>query len=389
MRKLPYRELSGSIRSAIPGGRVPLYGMIEVTRRCPLRCAHCYNNLPISDRDAAARELTLAEHCNLIDEVAAAGCLWLTFTGGEIFAREDFLEIYEHAVGRGLLVTLFTNGVLITPETAGLLAGLPPHSIEISVYGVTAQTHDRVTGVPGSHARCMRAVRVLLEHGLPLGLKSVVMSLNEHELWPLKRFVEEELGVKFRFDPMIVPRLDRSPAPLALRLAPARVVEMEQRDPMLRSEWRRFSAACADGPPTRGEVYWCNAGVTGFGVDPCGGLNVCLFSPGGKYDLRTGSFRDGWEGALLRERRRKVTRRTRCTGCSLRPLCGMCPPNSELERDDPEEPVEYFCEVAHRRARALGLAVLPHGECVHCASPAPPGLGPAAAVVDCGRESYS
>src|SRR4249919_2523363 len=88
---------------------LPLSGTIEVTRRCPLTCAHCYNNLPMGDRGAAQRELSFDEHCRLLDEISEAGCLWLLYTGGEIFARRDFIDIYSYARRRGLLITLFTT----------------------------------------------------------------------------------------------------------------------------------------------------------------------------------------------------------------------------------------------------------------------------------------
>ena len=97
---------------------MPVNGTIEVTHRCPLECAHCYNNLPVGDADARRRELSAAELCRIIDEIADAGGLWLLFTGGEIFARKDFLEIYTHAKQRGLLITLFTNGTQITAAIA-------------------------------------------------------------------------------------------------------------------------------------------------------------------------------------------------------------------------------------------------------------------------------
>src|SRR5688572_20006691 len=96
--------------------RLPLSGTIEVTRRCPLTCSHCYNNLPTGDRQAQAGELTLAEHQRLLDQLADAGCLWLLYTGGEIFVRPDFLDIYRYAKTKGFLITLFTNGTMITPE---------------------------------------------------------------------------------------------------------------------------------------------------------------------------------------------------------------------------------------------------------------------------------
>jgi len=92
--------------------RVPLSCSIEVTRRCLLRCVHCYNNLPLGDQQALVNELTYEEHCRLLDEIAGAGCLWLLYTGGEIFARPDFLDIYTYAKQKGLLITLFTNGAL-------------------------------------------------------------------------------------------------------------------------------------------------------------------------------------------------------------------------------------------------------------------------------------
>jgi hypothetical protein len=47
-------------------------------------------------------------------------------------------------------------------------------------------------------------------------------------------------------------------------------------------------------------------------------------------------------------------------------MCGMCPANGELENCDPEEPVDFLCQVAHLRAYALGLRVSPHGECDYC-----------------------
>src|SRR3954467_6133908 len=122
METLSYGEFSQSSPQRTMQRHLPLSGAIEVTRRCPLACVHCYNNLPMADHEASSTELTLAEHCRILDELAEAGCLWLLFTGGEIFARRDFLDIYTHAKKKGFLITLFTNGTLITPRVADHLA---------------------------------------------------------------------------------------------------------------------------------------------------------------------------------------------------------------------------------------------------------------------------
>jgi hypothetical protein len=71
-----YGEFSGGIHERFSGQRAPMDVSIEVTRRCPLDCLHCYNNLPMGDQNARAQELTLAEHIRLLDELVAA---W-TFT---------------------------------------------------------------------------------------------------------------------------------------------------------------------------------------------------------------------------------------------------------------------------------------------------------------------
>jgi len=369
VESVSFKVFSAKFDSPSSVKRIPMYGMIEVTRRCPLKCAHCYNNLPLEDQDALLHELTFDEHCRILDEVAEAGCLWLTYTGGEIFARKDFLEIYTYGKRKGLLITLFTNGTLITPEIADYLATSPPFCVEITVYGHTRETHERVTGVPGSYERCLGGIRLLAERKIPLKLKTMVLTLNEHEIWQLKSFVEDGLGLEFRFDPMITPRLDYSQKPLTYRLPPDKVLELDLKDYKRSSEWRRVAekfTGCVSGPTSDEEVYYCKAGITGFGIDPYGGMSLCLFSPSGRYDLRKGSFSIGWEDFLLKARSQKISRQTKCVHCAIRDLCGMCPPNSEMEKGDQEEPVDFFCEVAHLRAHTFGIPVKSHGECKYC-----------------------
>ncbi|HAM51171.1 MAG TPA: hypothetical protein DCP92_10970 [Nitrospiraceae bacterium] len=369
MEDISYRDFSAKIYPNFSNKRIPIYGMIEVTRRCPLKCAHCYNNLPLQDQEACASEFSFDEHCRILDEISAAGCLWLTFTGGEIFARKDFLDIYTYAKKKGLLITIFTNGTLITPEIADYLAQWRPSCIEMTIYGLSRETHDSVTCTPGSYDLSLEGIHLLTERKLPLKLKTMALSLNEHEICQLKSFVEDDLGLEFRFDPMITPRLDYSHKPLALRLSPRKAMELDMQDPKRISEWRRFADRfdnCIQFPKSDKEVYYCNAGITGFGIDAYGFMNICLFSPSGKYDLRKGSFLHGWDDFLFKVRSKKISKQTKCVECTIRDMCGMCPPNSELEKGDQEEPVDFFCELAHLRAQTLGIFVGPHGKCEYC-----------------------
>ena len=75
MDVLSYGAFSEAFQGRLAGRRLPLNGTIEVTRRCPLTCLHCYNNLPMGDGEARRRELDYDEHCRLLVELADAGCL--------------------------------------------------------------------------------------------------------------------------------------------------------------------------------------------------------------------------------------------------------------------------------------------------------------------------
>src|SRR5438132_1539902 len=94
---------------------IPLSVHIDLTMRCNERCVHCYR--VIEDRP----ELTTDELKGLLDDVARAGTLYLTFSGGEVFLRKDLFELVEHARRLHFDMRLKSNALLITPEKAARL----------------------------------------------------------------------------------------------------------------------------------------------------------------------------------------------------------------------------------------------------------------------------
>lgn len=366
-----YGQLSlGILRAAGgPEARLPMTGTLELTRRCPLECSHCYNNLPMDDPAARNGELSFDEYRKILDELVDLGCLWLLLSGGEIFARRDFFDIYKYAKKSGFLVTLFTNATMVTERVADELAQWRPFAIEVTLYGNTRETYEALTRIPGSYDRCIRGIRLMIERGLPVKLKTVAVTINRHEVWDMKRFAEEELGVEFKFDAMINPRIDCSLSPLAVRLSPREIVELDLTDPARVVQWKTFALknmAPAHQPGHEGELYHCGGGVNSFAIDPWGEMSICVLSHRQSYNVRSGSVREGWRTALADIRAQKATRPTKCTNCSLKAICGMCPANGELESRDPEQPVDYLCRVAHLRAGTFEFDVPPHGECEYC-----------------------
>jgi radical SAM protein with 4Fe4S-binding SPASM domain len=363
---MSYGEFSASLHQRVQFERIPTEAIIEVTHRCPLECSHCYNNLPLADGEARRSELTYEEHCRILDELAEAGTLWLLFTGGEIFARRDFLDIYTYAKKKGFLITLYTNGTLINERIADYLCEWRPFSIEITLYGRTKETYERLTNIPGSYERCLRGIELLKERGLPLKLKTVAVTVNKHEVLEMKRFAEEELGVEFKYDSLINARIDCSDSPLAVRLKAEEVVELDLADAERVNEWHKLAADLQNPVMWNDDVYHCGGGLSSFAVDPLGRMSICVLSRSEVYDLRRGSVVEGWEKFLSSVRFKKITRPTKCRTCQLRASCGMCPANGELENGDAESPVAFLCEVTHLRAHALGLPVPAHGDCEFC-----------------------
>ena len=353
--ELGYGEFSRRLHEKVTGGRVPIGGSVELTFRCNLRCRHCYLGR-FRDGIPGRHELSREEWHALFDQIADEGCLWLLLTGGEPLTRPDFLDLYMYAKRKGLLLTLFTNGTLLTPRLADSLAEWRPFAVEITLYGRTQATYERVTGVPGSHARCMRGIGLLVERGIPLRLKAMLLTLNQHELWDMQAYAEG-LGVQFRFDPLLNAGLGGDAAPTRLRLSPPEAVQFDLADARRMESWREFCERFV-GLPARSEyLYACGAGQNSFHVDAYGRLSICIMSRQPDYDLRGVTFRRGWYEFIGNVRQQKRTADSRCAHCRLLPLCGQCPGWAQLEHGDQEKLVEYLCQVAHLRAEALGLDV--------------------------------
>lgn len=349
--ELAYGEWSEQLHQKVVRDRIPIAGSIELTFRCNLRCAHCYAAYG-RHGIVGQRELTAPEIDAILGQAADEGCLWLLLTGGEPLVRPDFPDIYTGAKRRGYLLTLFTNGTLITPQIADLLAEWRPFAVEITLYGSSQQTYERVTGVAGSHARCMRGIELLLERGLPLKLKTILLTINQHELAGMREYAAS-LGLGFRFDPVVNPGLDGSTAPLAYRLPVADIVRTEQADAKRSSGWRESFAMRFGERPATDMLYLCGAGREGFHIDPYGRLAVCILSREPNYDLRSGSFAEGWKEFVPRVRDQKCDPSDACRRCDLRALCGQCPGWRRLEPEAANERLGFMCHLAHARAEAF------------------------------------
>jgi radical SAM protein with 4Fe4S-binding SPASM domain len=344
---------------------------LELTERCNNACLHCYINLPEADAQAQARELTTCEWKDVISQAAGLGALSLRFTGGEPLLREDFAELYEHARRSGLRVTIFTNGRRITPELAELFARMPPlEKIQVTVYGLHPGSYTAVACDPDGYTEFKRGIDLLLEKQVPFIVKGAWLPPTLDETDQFKAWAASlpwaepspsyamAIELRGRRDSPARNRLIQS-----LRLDPEQVAALGQDNAGYRKEMREFCQRFMG--PKGMRLFGCGAG-RGGAVDAYGRMQPCMLlrDPRLSYDLRhaSGIRPDGLREALqdffpaLRQMEAANPQYLqRCARCFLGGLCEQCPARSWSEHGTLDTPVEYHCQVAHAKARRLGL----------------------------------
>ena len=329
--------------------RVPVAGSLDLTHRCNLRCIHCY--LGESRRTPGREEMDTAKVMSVIDEITDAGCLYFLITGGEPLLRNDFPEIYRRAKQNGLIVTVFTNGTLITDPIIDLFSDLPPHAIEISLYGATSATYEKIAQTKGSYDKCMEGIRKLLDHTINLRLKTILMSINSHEFFAIEHMAKD-LGVKFRFDSSLFPRSNGDKSPLALRVSPDEAVAKEFADitrakELIKYYERTKESECSDN------LYQCGAGIMSFHIDPYGYLKPCLMSQNFSYTLSEGSFLRGWNEVISGIMDIKAGNDFYCNKCEKRSACDFCPAFFGWENGVEHIRSEYLCAIGTNRFQKI------------------------------------
>lgn len=337
-----YRELLESLFNKAGAIGQPLSGLFELTSRCNLRCRMCYIAQPSDAEDVRRRELSTQQWLRLAREATNAGMLFLCLTGGEPFLRPDFLDIYEPLTTWGLSITLFTNATLITPAIAHRLAQAPPSRLEVSLYGATEAVYERVTGVPGSYARCLGGIDALQETGkLPLLIKTTLSRLNAHELQAMRNLAHER-DVPFQAAWLLTPRRDRlGGGAEAIRLDAAEVVRLEQEE--------NVAVSFEETPAVkdRQEAFYCGAGRSSFMIDANGEMNVCIDLPMPQAHPLDVGFAAAWEAT--RHVVASMEPSPVCSVCEDEHFCPRCHAYAYLETGSTDGPIPYLCAIARER----------------------------------------
>jgi 12,18-didecarboxysiroheme deacetylase len=159
----------------------------NVTRRCNLKCVHCYAHA--RDRDFPD-ELSTAEGKALLDDLAGFGSPVMLFSGGEPLVRPDLVELAAYAVEKGMRAVISTNGTLIDRDKARELKQVGLSYVGISLDGLE-EVNDRFRGVKGAFAKAMEGIENCREAGIKVGLRFTMNRLNAGEIPAIFDLLEE------------------------------------------------------------------------------------------------------------------------------------------------------------------------------------------------------
>jgi radical SAM protein with 4Fe4S-binding SPASM domain len=335
------RLMEAAMQKALQLG-VPWSVHVDVTYRCNERCEHCY-----LDHDDHG-EMSTQEICGLLDQMAAAGTMFVVFSGGEVFMRRDFLDLVEHARRRLFNVKVKTNAAMIRTREAQRLRDLGVEQVQISVYSHRPEIHDAITKLPGSLKRTLDAIRFLRSQDLRVTVANVLMRSNYSDHKAVHALALE-LGATYTLDPTITPMMNGDTSVLNLRI-PGEQLPAIFLEPSLVGNVEEFCAPPT--PPTDEEMdsFPCSAGHTACYVSPYGEVYPCVQFPISCGNVRQQSFEEIWWNSPQMNQVRGITARDlhTCSSCSHVGGCTRCPGLAFME-GDMRGPSSADCEKSYHR----------------------------------------
>lgn len=357
---LNWRNVTEHLISNAKSMRRPISASFELTSRCNLRCKMCYIAGQADNKELKGRELSTAQWIRLAEMAKDAGVLFVTLTGGEVFLRKDFGEIYEALASMGFIIQIYTNATLITPEIAKWLGKIPPLQVSCTVYGASADTYEKICGNRDGYEKAINAIRYLRQEGINLEVKTTAVRDNWREFNEIGK-IAREFGAVFGVVNYILPRREGCGSdPEGQRMTPEEFIDfdeivMEYNKTVVGSfakitndEYENsLVPVIEDTDKDDEDAFYCQAGKSGLWLTWDGRMTPCgLMSEPAVYPLKVG-MEQAWEE--LKNACRQIPVCRECEECDMKSRCYHCPARLKLETGQYDKPAPYLCEIAKLR----------------------------------------
>lgn len=337
---------------------LPIAGNFELTARCNFRCPMCY----VHREGEQDRELTAGQWLSIAREARDAGMVFALLTGGEPFMRKDFFEIYRGMKELGLMISVNSNGSMLTGEILEKLLEDPPFRVNISLYGGSNETYRRMCASP-AYDRVKENIRTLKAAGVDVSLNLSITPFNHGDL-PKIHSDAVELDVNVRGSAYMYPpvRVNGEQYGCGERLTAEEAARCALQWEKLRLGPEEFAAKRRNTqamvqdhregcPVEMGEGIGCRAGSTSFWITwdgkmmPCGMMTTPVVHP-----LDQG-FTAAWQ--QLREETARIRLPKKCAACANKQVCSVCAAVCLAETGSFDGVPAYMCEKTEKQIRFL------------------------------------
>ena len=171
----------------------PLWLLAEITYRCPLHCAFCYN--PTDYADHTKNELNTDEWIKVIQDARKMGALQLGISGGEPLLRDDIEDVVTEANHLGYYSNLITSGVGLTEKRIDAFKAGGLDHIQLSMHDITEEISNFVTDTKTFKLK-QKVAAMIKDRGYPMVLNVVI---HRYNIGHIKEILEmaEKLGADY------------------------------------------------------------------------------------------------------------------------------------------------------------------------------------------------
>ena len=337
---------------------VPLSGTFELTPCCNMACRMCYVRMTKMEQEAIAPLRTADEWISLAEEAKDAGLVYLLLTGGEPFLRPDFKQIFQAFHKMGFLLSVNTNATLIDADTVAWLKQTPPVRVNVTLYGSSNETYDRLCGNPHGFDQAVRGIHLLKDAGISVRINCSLTPHNAADIDDIFAFAKRE-GLLVQATAYMFPPLRRDETRVGDndRFTPKEAAYYSAKISCLQNgeEWylERMKGELPPIPSelddcpdleSGGEGIRCRAGKCSFWVTWRGDYMACgMLSVDDTPNVFELGFEECWKRA--REYAASIRLPARCSVCQARDNCKACAAMVYTESGNFNSVPAYRCQM--------------------------------------------